>query len=488
MLRRVSRLVCLLAAAGWASLGAVAAAVASPPDNDYFVNAMPASPLPFTDSGDLNGTTTELGEFQFFNCSPMQQTVWYRIESPSAMALIANLAGSDPGVMFNVWQTFPGGGLNTLGFVGCTFVGGSVQFTTQPGSVYYIQAGSTFTGSAHLQLNVQQVPPPANDAFAAATAIAAASFVDPVDLTSATIEPGEPQQPSGAFTPIAGSAWYSFTPDVTRSVTANLGSCCVSPILTVYTGGALQSLSEVGSRSFGQPVTFQAVAGTTYYIQVGRGFISGGTAQMQFRLDLTPPPTANMSYFPFDPSAFDTVQFMDMSFDPGQVGIASQSWLFGDGTTGSGNFVSHRYAADGDYTVQLTVATPDGRSASTSQVVHVRTHDVAVLKLVAPNSARAGQTKEITASVRNTFYPENVQFQLLKSVPGTGFQVVGTLTQLIPVRQSNKTVPVTLSYTFSADDAAVGKVTFEVTAQLVSARDALPADNTAIAAPTRVSP
>lgn len=39
---------------------------------------------------------------------------------------------------------------------------------------------------------------------------------------------------------------------------------------------------------------------------------------------------------------------------------------------------------------------------------------------------------------------------------------------------------------FTADDGAVGKVTFRAVATIVDARDALPADNQAIAAPTEV--
>jgi hypothetical protein len=43
------------------------------------------------------------------------------------------------------------------------------------------------------------------------------------------------------------------------------------------------------------------------------------------------------------------------------------------------------------------------------------------------------------------------------------------------------------SYTFTSDDAALGKVTFEAVATIVNARDALPADNTATALPTKVN-
>ena len=336
---------------------------------------------------------------------------------------------------------------------------------------------------------MQELPAPVNDAFANAKEIDQLAYVDPVDLTAATTEPGEPTFPNQAFTPIAGSAWYKFTPDVTQTVMARLDSCCVLSILAVYTGGAVNTLVEVGSRSFSQPLPFEAVAGTTYYLQAGRGAVSGANAPMTFTLEPAPPPVASFFTFISDPSIYDTVQFQDTSFDPAQIGIASQAWDFGDGTTGSGAFPTHRYAADGEYTVGLTVTTHDGRTGSTSQLLRVTTRDVAIVKFTVPNTARAGQTREITAGVRNLFSPENVQFQLFKSVPGFGgFQLVGTLTQLIPVVQGNKTVPVTMSYTFSQDDAAVGKVTFQIVAQILSGRDAISADNTAIAAPTRVNP
>ena len=42
------------------------------------------------------------------------------------------------------------------------------------------------------------------------------------------------------------------------------------------------------------------------------------------------------------------------------------------------------------------------------------------------------------------------------------------------------------SYTFTSAEAQIGKVTFRAVANLSGARDALPADNEAVAAPTKV--
>jgi PKD repeat protein len=245
----------------------------------------------------------------------------------------------------------------------------------------------------------------------------------------------------------------------------------------------LAGLSEVGCNVFGGVVTFRAEAGTTYYFLVGGLFGQGGP--VEFRLEVAPPPVASFGFYPSDPSRFDVIQFFDGSFDPGGLGIASQAWHFGDGGSATGCCPTHTYATDGSYVIQLTVTTPDGRSASTSQTLFVRTHDVAIIKFSTPNAASSRQTRQITVGLNSRRYPEIVEVQLLKSVPG-GYQLVGSLTQSVPVRASNRTTDFSFSYTFSDADAQIGKVTFKAVANLLGARDALPADNEAIAPPTKV--
>jgi chitodextrinase len=379
-----------------------------------------------------------------------------------------------------------GGGIGGLGFMSCIF-GGSLTFTANAGTTYYFQVGSYFSGPVQMQFNVQAVPPPPNDDLADAKAVDALPFTDSADMTASTTEPGEPVTPAGF--PVAGSVWYVFTAAESESLTANASVCCATLTLAAYTGDSLASLTEVKS-AVGQMLTFSSVAGTTYYIQVGRGAAFGGTISMSFRLDVTPPPVVNLGWSPFDPSTFDSVQFYAYgSYDPVNIGIQTVDWSFGDGTTDTGFSVLHRYADDGDYTAKLTVTTFDGRSASSSQVVHVKTHDVAITRFVTPSSASAGQTRAISVDLRNTRYTETVQVQLLKSVPGSfgGFQLVGTLTHEVPASR-NRTIPFDFNYTFTSDDAVIGKVTFQAVATIVNARDALSADNTAISLPTRVRP
>jgi hypothetical protein len=181
------------------------------------------------------------------------------------------------------------------------------------------------------------------------------------------------------------------------------------------------------------------------------------------------------------------VNFNDSSFDPGGLGLKSQAWNFGDGGSASGCCVTHRFAADGNYSVTDTVSTNDGRTASVTQTVQVRTHDVAITKFSVPSSGSVGQTRQIVVGISNKRGQETVQVQLSKSTP-SGFQVVGTLTQTLPVNTGNQTTPFTFNYSFTGDDANMQKVTFQATATIVNARDALPGDNTATATPTSVKP
>jgi PKD domain len=330
------------------------------------------------------------------------------------------------------------------------------------GATYFFQAGTVSPGPAHLQLNLQPVPPPANDDFAAATQIGSIPFVDTVDRTAATTETGEP-----VFTncgQISHTVWYSFSPTTSGSYFATGNAPGVNSMMTLYSGSSVDSLTPLGCGQFDR-LLFHADAGKTYFIQVG-SFDGQPGAMQTFRLDVAPQLAMAAFGSPQDPSTFDTVQFIDQTFDPaGFSTIATQHWTFGDGTSADGCCVTHRYAVDGTYTATLTDTTFDGRTGTTSLTVTVKTHDVAV---------------------SNRRHPETVQVQLYKSVAGGSFQPVGSLTQSLPVLASNRTTSFSIDYTFVAEDRTLGKVTFEAVATIVGTRDAVPADNAAIAAPSAV--
>jgi hypothetical protein len=451
-----------------------------PPENDDFANATMVEAMPFGGAVDIVGATTEPDEPQY--CEFIERTVWYSVTPTADGVIRADTYGSSFwGAGLSVYRA-TGSGFSGLNHVGCAMWNSSMYFGVHAGETYYIQAGNIWSESGELHVNLQLFLPPPNDEFSNAMAIAALPFSHDVETYGASAEEGEPM-PSCRYSDRVATVWYAFTPVESGSVSAR-ASAGFGTVLAVYTGASLNELAELGCRGWWALLTFRAEAGTTYYFQAGGIYDERGT--LQFTLDVAPPPVASFDFSPYDPSAFDAIYFWDTSWDPGEVGTQMQAWDFGDGTTATGCCPTHQYAADGDYTVGLAVTTGDGRTASTSREVQVRTHDVAIIRLSAPQAASVGQTRQIAVEVSNRRYPENVEVQLFKSVPG-GYQWVGTLNQFVPVRGGNRTTRFNFSYTFTSEDASLGKVTFRAAATILNARDALPADNEAISSPTKVS-
>jgi hypothetical protein len=125
---------------------------------------------------------------------------------------------------------------------------------------------------------------PANDNFAAGTAVGALPANFTASTTSATLETGEPAPGCGSG--FGKSVWYVFTPAATTQVTVSTAGSNFDTILGVWTGGSLGGLTAVtcnddftGTTS---QVSFSATAGTTYRIQVGGFGGAGGSLAVAF--------------------------------------------------------------------------------------------------------------------------------------------------------------------------------------------------------------
>ena len=86
----------------------------------------------------------------------------------------------------------------------------------------------------------------------------------------------------------------------------------------------------------------------------------------------TAQPVADFMFRPPRPRAGQTIELLDSSSDPDGVGVAWRAWDFGDGGTATGASPTHRYARPGAFVITLTLATFDGRLASSKHAVAVR--------------------------------------------------------------------------------------------------------------------
>lgn len=443
------------------------------PVNDNFADTEAIASLPFSTAADITDATTEPDEQQI--CYSMDRTVWYSFTPTETMRVRADTQGGAINGNVNIYHA-SGSGISDLQFLSCTGPDGSPTFIAEANQTYYLQAGSALGEVGNIQINLEQVPPPANDDFVSASPIS--SFPSTTDFTNlaATMESGEPT-PSCAYTsPPFSTIWFSFTPARDEIILANLPNNSFNPFWAVYSGTSLSNLTELGCRNYGS-LFWQASAGQTYYIQIGGLYGESGSGTLSLETAL--PPQANFSFSPGDPSKFDTIQFYDNSYDPTGIGIETWEWDFGDGAPRSTHSnPTHMYSADGDYDVTLTVTTFDGRTASITQTISLGSHDVTITKVESPGSGRVGSTQRITVTVSNIkASPETVTVDLYKSVPNGGFEYVASLTLRVPASTRGRVTKFVFQYTFTSADAQIGKMIFRAVANIDGIRDSFPQDN-----------
>ncbi|MCP5109189.1 MAG: PKD domain-containing protein [bacterium] len=87
-------------------------------------------------------------------------------------------------------------------------------------------------------------------------------------------------------------------------------------------------------------------------------------------------PTARFTFSPQTGHAPLDVTFDGSGSTDSDGTVTNYRWNFGDGTTGTGQTIVHRYQNQGEYTIRLTVTDNDGKTASASHSIFVEPPNV----------------------------------------------------------------------------------------------------------------
>ncbi|SFM95663.1 PPC domain-containing protein [Nitrosomonas communis] len=130
--------------------------------------------------------------------------------------------------------------------------------------------------------------PPTNDDFASATiATEPLPFVNTINTSEAITAEDDPYCSGQGPT-----VWYSFTPSENMRIQANSFGSDYDTTLSVYTGirgNLLQIACNDDTAGLQSSVSFDAVAGQTYYFMAG-AFGSGPGGNLVFTVQVAPPP------------------------------------------------------------------------------------------------------------------------------------------------------------------------------------------------------
>lgn len=477
----------VLAVAAAALMGMLVPGVAqaAPPDNDDFAASTPIAALPFTVEQDTSEATEATDDPYWCQSHNVQGSVWYHYTATEDAILRATSAGSDRNMIISA-QTGERGQLSGVDNSCTTGARYPATFRVTAGTTYYFMISGYDSPGGALKFSLDKIAPAANDNFAAAQPIGALPFTAAPDQTVASFEADEPES-SCVYNEQLPSLWYSYTPTTSVSVVPAAKDTNEAAV-TVYTGADITSLKEVGC-VYGNstPKAIRAEAGTTYYVRFTAPHFT--TYPVSLSLTEAPPLQPYIYVNENSPSVFHNITFSPESNGWWIDDPLTAEWDFGDGAKvpATQDSVQHQYKTDGTYVVTMRATTPDGRTGTSTREMKVETHDVGITKFSVPTSAQAGQSKPITVSVANTRYLEKATVTLYRS-DGDSWDQVGQAKLDVPAHRW-RTVQVPFSYSFTPEDAAVGKVSFRAVVSLeYPVRDARPADNEVIAIATTVRP
>jgi len=164
-----------------------------------------------------------------------------------------------------------------------------LTFNASAGTEYAIALGHNFGPAGYFTLQIIPATSPPNDDFANRIPLAGPFVLTNGSNLDATLEAGEPVLPG---LPGSASVWWSWTAPSSGPVEVIIANTGFSPLLGVYRGSALTSLSLIaqgiaGTNNQTATADFLANAGAVYQISVDGS--AGQSGQIQLEINLKAP-------------------------------------------------------------------------------------------------------------------------------------------------------------------------------------------------------
>lgn len=243
----------------------------APPANDNFASATVIGPgLPVSIPSTNLDSTYQAGEPAGLGGASSSRSVWYRWTAPAAGQVRFDVCDFTriSGAANKALGVYTGAALGALATVGTTN-NCELSFVASAGVTYRIVFSGYISGEGTFTFRMKNAPPPANDDFANATAVGPGLPVTVQGTNEfSTVQPGEPSHGGLGGNP-AYSSWFNWTPAQNMRVRIKSCSRDFGARLGVYTGAAVNTLTEAGEPPpYGPYCTklLNAVAGTTYRI------------------------------------------------------------------------------------------------------------------------------------------------------------------------------------------------------------------------------
>lgn len=280
----------------------------SGPRNDDFGDRTILSGFPVFVSGSTTNATAETGDDLRNSGSPGGASVWWEWTATTNGPVAVSMTGSiyQPAIAI-----YTGTNIDELVLLQADVSSNNplgvyareVTFLATAGTRYVIGLDGYYGGTGGYDIAIEPGTPPANDNFADRITLAGLFAQITASNRRATLEraagepslvirnsQGDPQGPAADST-----VWWTWTPSESGRARISVTNANFDSRIAVYTGVSLGSLNRVAANDGpgddrSSAVSFEAVAGTAYQIQVDGGTYNGrvGTFTLTALLDHPP--------------------------------------------------------------------------------------------------------------------------------------------------------------------------------------------------------